>query len=197
MKTITVEGQLRKEVGKKATKAIRSAHGVPCVLYGSDQNVHFSAGQKAVKPLIYTPDFQKAAIQVEGKTYTAIVKDLQFHPVTDELLHLDFQELVEGRKVLVELPVRLVGLAKGVRAGGKLLQKMRTVKVKTLPKYLVSEIVVNVDDLELGRSVRVRDIDLGGVEFVTPEATPIASVEITRALRSAAAAAEKAEKTGG
>jgi len=193
MKNIVIEASLRTDTGKKSTKAVRKNNQVPCVLYGGKGNVHFSADAKAFKELFYKPEFSTAEIKIDGNSYKAFVKASQFHPVNDNLLHVDFQELVPGQTVLTEIPIRLEGLAIGVKAGGKLNLKLRKLKVKTQPKYLVPEIVVNVEHLELSKSVRVREVKMEGFEFVNPPAVPIASVEITRALRAAAAAASGEE----
>lgn len=193
MKNIVIEASLRTDTGKKSTKALRKNNLVPCVLYGGKGNIHFSADVRAFKELLYKPEFSTAEIQIDGSSYKAFVKDSQFHPVNDNLLHVDFQELIEGQSVLTEIPIRLEGLAIGVKAGGKLNLKLRKLKVKTQPQYLVPEIVVNVAHLELSKSVRVRDVNMEGIEFVNPPAVPIASVEITRALRAAAAAASKSK----
>ncbi|MGB1206781.1 MAG: 50S ribosomal protein L25 [Chitinophagales bacterium] len=189
MKNIVIEASLRTDTGKKSTKALRRTNQVPCVLYGGKGNVHFSADMRAFKDLFYKPEFSTAEIKIDGSSYKAFVKASQFHPVSDKLLHVDFQELVPGQTVLTEIPIRLEGLALGVKAGGKLTLKLRKLKVKTQAQYLVPEIVLNVEHLELSKSVRVRDVKMEGLEFVNPPAVPIASVEITRALRAAAAAA--------
>ena len=194
MNTITISCKERTDVGKKSTKALRKEKQIPCVLYGGEGTLHFSTAHNAFKDILKTPEFQKIALELGGKTYQAFLKDAQFHPVTDELLHADLQELIEGRKIFTEIPIRLTGLAKGVRAGGKLMLKERTLKVKTLPKYLVNELVVDVTELELSKSIRVSDVNIEGVEFMLAGAIPIASVEITRALRSAAAAAAGEEE---
>ena len=192
MEGIVVEGQLRSNVGKKSTKAVRSEEMVPCVLYGGGENIHFQAPVTAFKKLIYTPYFNVAELQIDGKSYKAFVKDTQFHPVSDKLLHLDFQQLIPGQLVVTDLPITLHGLAVGVKAGGKLLQKVRKVRVKALPEKLLSEIKVDVSHLEVGKSVRVRDIVSDGLQVMMSPAVPLASVEITRALRAAAAAAAAA-----
>ncbi len=191
METLSVNAELRTDINKKTTKALRREEKVPCVLYGGENTVHFAASARDFKKLLTSPKFHVVEINLDGKVHKAFLKAEQFHPVTDKLLHLDFQELVPGNKVLTKLPIRLTGLAKGVRSGGKLMVKERTVKVKAYPKDLVSEIVVDVTELELSKSVRVQDIDLPEVQFMDSPAIPIASVEITRALRSAAAAAAK------
>lgn len=192
MKTLNIKGELRAETGSRNAKDLRNKNMVPCVMYGGEQNLHFSASQRDFATLLHSPDLIVAEIELGGKTYRTILKDAQFDPIKDKVQHIDFQELVPGHKVITELPIRLVGMAAGVKAGGRLLQKVRKVKVKALPESLVSEIVVNVETLEVGKSIRIRDIDLPGVEFLNSSALPIASVEITRAIRSAQAAAAAA-----
>lgn len=194
MKSIAIEGTAREIGGKKLAKKIRREGQVPCVMYGGENNVHFSAAAGDLRPLIYTPDFHTVNVSVGGQSYKAILKSLQAHPVTDDILHVDFQELIEDRPVFAEIPIRLKGLAIGVKNGGKLMTKLRKLKVKALPNALVSEVEVDVTNIEVGKSVRVQDVQIEGVQFMNAPATPIASVEITRALRSAAAAAAKEDK---
>ena len=158
MKTITIEGQLRTEIGKKATRQYRSQEQVPGVIYGGAQEVNFIAPAAAFKPLVYTPDFQKAAIKVGGKTHTCILKDLQFDKVTDELIHVDLLELVEDKKVIATIPLKFVGTSVGVKGGGKLITKMKSLKVKTLPKYLKENIEVDITNLDLNGNIRVEDV---------------------------------------
>ncbi len=193
MKKVSITGTVREDLGKKATKAVRSEGLIPCVLYGGSEVTHFSVRPSAVRDLIYAPDFKLAEIEVEGKNYTAILKDIQYHPVTDDIRHIDFLALEDGRKVKVEIPVTFTGTSPGVRLGGKLQQNLRRVKIKTTPKNLVDHLTVNVSKLELGQSVRVRDIDPGeGIEIMSSAGIPVATVEIPRALRSASTAAAKA-----
>jgi large subunit ribosomal protein L25 len=186
MQTVAIEGTLRSEFTKSSTKAIRNESGVPCVMYGGEQIVHFHTHQNNFSKLVYTPDFKVVELTVEGKTSRAVVKDLQFHPVTDKIMHVDFIELVPGQIVKTQLPIRIVGVAPGVKTGGKLLQKMRKANVITTPEALVDSLTIDVSTLELGKSVRVRDINTtDGITVTTDPATPVASVEIPRALRSA------------
>jgi len=194
MKTITIEGQLRSELGKKATRQLRSEDQVPCVIYGGAETVSFSAPAKAFKNLVYTPDFQLAEITINGKTYKCILKDMQFDVVTDKLTHIDFLELVEDKKVIATLPLKLVGQSAGVKAGGKLVVKMKAVKVKTLPKYLRENIEVNIENLELNANIRVEDIKEENLEILNSPRIPIASVVMTRQLRQEEAASEKEAK---
>jgi large subunit ribosomal protein L25 len=189
MKTIAVKGTLRSEVGKKSTKALRREESVPCVVYGGESNIHFSAPAKDFRDLIYTNEFRKASIAVDGKEVPAIVKSVQFHPVTDKIVHIDFLELVDGKKLLTEIPVRLVGSPAGVKVGGVLVQKVRKLKVKTTPDKLSAGIEVNVASLELGKSIRVREVQVeDGIQIMSAGGTPLASVDIPRALRSAQSA---------
>jgi len=195
MEVVQVKAETRDHVSKSATKALRAEGKVPCVMYSKKGVKHFASVTQDLKELIYTPEFKLAEIDVDGATAKCILKDLQFHPVTDELLHVDFQELVEDHPVKVEIPVRFKGTSPGVRAGGKLIQKMRRVKIKTTPSLLVDHVTIDVSHLELGHSVRVRDIpEMDGVEIMNRPATPVGSVEIPRALRSAEA---KAAAEGG
>ncbi len=195
MKNVVVKGELRKDLGKKGTKGVRSKNLIPCVIYGGDNPVHFSVKFSDVKELIYTPDFKIAQIEVDGKSYQAIVKDFQIHPVSEALEHIDFLRLVEGHAIKVELPVRFYGVSPGVKLGGKLLQTLRKVKVKTTPQYLRDEVKMDISGMDLGQSIRVRDIEsMEGIEIMSSPGIPVATIEIPRALRSAAAAAEKAKK---
>ena len=191
METVTITGTKRAEINKKATKAVRKEGLVPCVMYGGSEVVHFTAEVKAFKKLIYTPDFKIAEVNIDGQSHKCILKDMQFHPVTDKLLHLDLIQLVEGQKVKVEIPVGFKGIAPGVKTGGKLVQKVRRVKIKTTPDKLVDKLYLDISELQLGFSVRVKDIELvEGMEIMNPLAIPVASVEIPRALKSAEAEAE-------
>jgi len=191
MKTITIEGQLRSEFGKKATRQVRSEGQVPCVIYGGAETVNFSALATDFKNLIYTPDFQIAEIKVGGKTYRCVLKDKQFDTVTDELAHIDFLELVEDKPVAVTLPIRITGQSEGVKAGGKLVVKMKTLKVKALPKNLRENIEVNIDNLQLNANIRVEDVVTENIEILNSPRIPIASVVMTRQLRQEEAADSK------
>lgn len=193
MQAVNIKGELRTELGKKGAKATRDNGQIPCVLYGGKEVVHFSTTLSEVRSLIYTPDFKVAQVEVDGKPFRCIVKAKQFHPVTDQIIHLDFLRLEEGHLVKVEVPVRFKGTSPGVKNGGKLIQKVRTVKIKALPENIVDELTVDISSLDLGQSIRVRDIEPGeGIEILNAPGTPVATVEIPRALRSAQQAAAAA-----
>jgi large subunit ribosomal protein L25 len=195
METIAINGQSRSGLGKKPSKDLRNDGRIPCVLYGGQDVVHFSVTLNDVKNLIYTPDFRVANLTVDGATYRCIVKDYQLHPLTSNLTHIDFLSLVDGQKVKLEVPVRTKGVSPGVKLGGKLQQKLRRVKVKTLPEEMVTELFIDISPLDLGQSLRVRDIQVpAGIELLNSPSIPVVTIEIPRALRSAAAAEAKDPK---
>ncbi len=183
MKSITIEGQLRTESGKKATRHLRSQQLVPGVIYGGANEINFSAPAAAFKDIVYTADFMLTDVKIDGKTYRCILKDLQFNKVTDLLIHVDFLELVEDKKVVATLPLKFVGVPAGVKAGGKLVTKMKSLKVKAFPKYLREHIDVDINKLELNENVRVEDVKLENMEVLNSPRIPIASVTLTRQLK--------------
>jgi large subunit ribosomal protein L25 len=192
MKTITIEGQLRTEHGKTAARQLRSQELVPGVIYGGAQEINFVAPAKAIRPLVYTPNFQFADVSVDGKTYRCILKDLQFDKVSDNLIHVDLLELVEDKKVVATIPLKFTGVASGVKAGGRMVTKMKALKVKTYPKYLREQIEVAVDSLEIGGNLRVEDVKDENFEIMNSPRIPIVSVVTTRALRQDEATAPAA-----
>ncbi|MCG9900896.1 MAG: 50S ribosomal protein L25 [Hydrotalea sp.] len=183
MKSIIIEGQLRTESGKKASRQLRSQELVPGVIYGGSEEIKFAASAKAFKPLVYTPEFQLAQVQIDGKTYSCILKDLQFHKVTDALIHVDLLELVENKKVIATLPLKFTGSAAGVKAGGKLITKMKALKVKTLPKNLKEFIEVDITNLELNGNIRVENVVAPEMEIMNSPRIPVASIVMTRQLK--------------
>ncbi|MBX2872081.1 MAG: 50S ribosomal protein L25 [Saprospiraceae bacterium] len=194
MEIVAIKGQVRTDVGKKASKAVRNEGRVPCVIYGSQDTLHFTIDPKQVKPLVYTPDFKLAEVELDGASHKCIIKDIQFHPVSDAIVHIDFLSLTEGHKLKVEIPVGFEGVSPGMKLGGKLQQNLRRVKIKTTPEHLVDKLILDVSHLELGQAVRVRDLKVSDdIEIISPLGTPIASVEIPRALRSATSAEEAEE----
>ena len=193
MEIVKIEAQARENFGKKYSKAVRKEGKVPAIIYGGENTTAISVTPKSVKSLVYTPDFKLAEIDVNGETHKCILKDIDFHPLTDEIVHIDFLRMIPETPIKVEIPVGFTGKSPGVKEGGKLIAQMRKVKVKTTPEALVDKLFVDISNLELGGSVRVRDIDFpAGMEVMTTPATPVAGVEVPRALKSAAAAEAKA-----
>jgi large subunit ribosomal protein L25 len=205
MKTITIEGQLRTEFGKAATRQLRSEEKVPAVIYGGAKEINFSAPASAFKSIIYTPDFMLAEINVDGNSYKCVLKDIQFGKVTDDLIHVDFLELVSDKKISVNIPLKFTGTPAGVKEGGKLVVKMKSLKVKTLPENLKENIEMDLSDLQLNENVRVQDVKAKDMEILNSPRIPIASVTMTRQLKqeeakgapaAAAAPAAKAAPAG-
>ena len=190
MKSITIEGQLRTESGKKATRQLRSQNLVPGVIYGGKNEINFSALASDFKEIVYTSEFMVTEVKVGGNSYRCILKDLQFDKVSDKLIHVDFLELVENKKVIASLPIKYVGTAVGVKAGGKLVTKMKTFKVKAFPKDLTESIHVDISGLELNGNIRVEDVKLNNIEILNSPRIPIASVTMTRQLKQEETAAK-------
>jgi large subunit ribosomal protein L25 len=183
MQTITIEGQLRTGLGKTATRLLRSEGKVPGVIYGGARELNFSAPVTAFKTLVYTPDFQLVEVKLDGTTHRCILKEIQFDKVTDALNHLDFLELVEDKKVIATIPLKFTGAAKGVKDGGKLITKMKSLKVKTLPKFLRENIEVDLTNLELNGNIRVEDVKAPNYEILNSPRIPVASIVLTRVLK--------------
>ncbi len=198
MNTIAFSGTVRNGSGKKASKAVRKEGGIPCIMYGGDSNVSFSIKPLDIKGLIYTPEFKVAEITLDGTTHKCILKDAQFHPVTESVLHADFLRLEEGRTVKVEVPVRFKGVSPGVKVGGKIQQSLRRVKIKTTPENLVDTLFLDISKLELGSSARVKDLEVpDGIEVMNSSGIPIVSVVVPRALKSADAEESMEDTEGG
>ena len=185
MKTFKIKGTARQAVGKKDSKQLRAKDLVPCVLYGGENVIHFQAHENEFRKIIYTPQVYQIEIDVEGKIYNAFMQALQFHPVTDKLIHIDFLEIRENVPVRLEIPVRLDGYAKGIQQGGRLKSNLRTLKAKGFPKNFPDEIVIDVTNLNLNESIRVGDIKVDGIEILNAKSVPVATVVVTRAARAA------------
>ncbi len=198
MKSITIQGTKRESVGKKSTKALRDAELVPCVVYGGSETLNFSAEERAFKGLVYTPEAHTVSIEVDGNTIPAVLQDIQFHPLTDKILHADFYQLADDKPVVMEVPVRITGRAKGVVSGGVLRQSFRKLKIKALPGNLPDEIVVDVTPLKIGNKLYVGDIKVEGFTFMHPENAVVVAVKMSRnAMKGGAAADEDEDETEG
>ena len=181
MKSITINGSQRESVGKKATKALRNAGQVPCVLYGGDNPVHFSAPELAFSKLVYTPNAHTVVIELaNGETYNAVLQDIQFHPVTDRILHVDFYQLFEDKEISLNIPVNLVGNSRGVRNGGVLRRNQRKLRIKALPVNLPDFIEIDITPLKIGDKVYVRDLEQEKYSFLHTENTVVCQVRTSR-----------------
>ena len=196
MKSIEVKGTARTIAERssdqaRALKAIRKDNGVPCVLYGGGENIHFTVPVEGLRNLVYTPHIYVVDLIIDGKKVNAILKDIQFHPVKDNILHVDFYQIDEAKPIAMEVPVQLEGLAEGVKAGGKLVLQMRKLKVKALYNIIPEKLIVNVSHLGLGKTVKVGELSYEGLELLNAKEAVVCAVKLTRAARGAAATAGK------
>jgi large subunit ribosomal protein L25 len=180
MKSVAISGSLRTNVGKKDAKGLRTSGMVPCILYGGTEQVKFAVEERAFKPLVYTPDVHIVELDLNGKKHNAIMKELQLHPVTDKILHVDFLEVAPGKAVSMELPIRFEGTAPGVRNGGKLLRKMRKIAVRGPVEKMPDALIIDVSKMEIGDTVRVGDIKIDGLTFHEKPNITIVAVRVTR-----------------
>jgi large subunit ribosomal protein L25 len=195
MKSITIKGSQRESVGKVSTKALRNAGMVPCVLYGGENPVHFSAEEKAFKGLVYTPEAHTVVIELEGgKKYEGVLQDIQFHPVSDKILHIDFYQLDAKKEITMEVPVKITGTSPGVLLGGVLRLNLRKLKVKALPANLPDNVEANISELEMGNKLYVTKCGAPEYKIMHPDNTVVCQVRISRAAMKAAQEAAKAEK---
>ena len=181
MKSITIKGSQRESVGKVSTKALRNAGKVPCVLYGGETPVHFSAEELSFKNLVYTPNAHTVVIELDnGDKFDAVLQDIQFHPVTDRILHIDFFQLFKDKPISMNIPVRLEGNSPGVRNGGRLLRRKRKLSVKALPDLLPDEIVIDISKLRIGGTISVESIRVDEYTIMHPDNQAIVQVKASR-----------------
>jgi large subunit ribosomal protein L25 len=180
MKSITINGSKRESVGKKATKALRNAGQVPCVLYGGDQPVHFSAEELAFSKLVYTPNAHTVVIALGDTSYNAVLQDIQFHPVTENILHIDFYQLFDNKEIAMDIPVVLTGNSIGVRAGGVLRRNRRKLRIKALPTNLPDFIEVDISKLRIGNKVYVSQLPSEDYKFLHSDNTVVCQVKQSR-----------------
>ena len=202
MKEISIKGTSRADIGKKATKALRRQGLVPCNIYGQQKDekgqpvaVAFSISEKEANKLIYTPNIYLINLSLDGKECKAILRETQFHPVKDNVLHIDMLQVVEDKPIVIAVPVQTQGLAEGVRAGGKLVTLVRKINVRAFYKDVPEKLTIDVSNLQLGKSIKVGDLSFENLELVTPKEVNVVSVKMTRAAMSAANAAATTETT--
>ena len=180
MKSVSISAEKRVDLGKKEAKALRAAGKVPCVVYGGENVLHFSATEIAFNNLVYTPNVYAVAIDIEGTTVNALIKDIQFHPVTDRIIHVDFIELTPGKEVNTEIPVVINGNAIGVRNGGKLRKTLRKLSVRSTPENLPDAITLDISDMKIGDKIYVRDIDAEKFDILTSGNAVVVAVKTAR-----------------
>ena len=194
MKTIEIKAFPRKHFGKKSTNSLRAEDNVPCVMYMAKENLHFYAHENAFRGLVYTPDVFLVNLEVAGKSYKAVMKEIQFHPVSDRLQHIDFMQVSEDKPVTIDIPLKITGESSGVKAGGKLRVKRRTLKVKGLTKYIPDHMTIDITGLGIGQSVKIGDLNYENLDIIDNKRAMIVAVEVSRvSLKEEEAAAPGAE----
>ncbi len=200
MKSIDIKGQSREGLGKKATRELRKANGIPCVIYGVEKDANglptaksFFVTNEEVRNLVYTPDIYVVNLTIDGTTVKAIMKDIQFHPVKDNILHIDFYQVTENKPIVMNVPVKLTGLAAGVKAGGRLEQILRRVKVRALYTNMPEKVELDVTPLTIGKTIKIGDVNIEGLELVNPKEAVICGVMVTRSAKTAEEGEEAAE----
>jgi len=192
MKTLKLKADKREVFGKKGSKSVRNAGQVPAILYGGGETIHFSLDEKSVKPLIYSPNSYIVEFDIDGKEERGVMREVQFHPIKEKILHIDFFRVIAGKPVSIDVPVRLTGNAEGVKQGGKLQLNKRKIRVSGLMENLLDELVIDVTELGLGKTIFVGDLKFDNLTLLTPATTAVAGVRMTRAARGAADAAANA-----
>ncbi|KAA6343876.1 50S ribosomal protein L25 [termite gut metagenome] len=199
MKTIELKGAgrliaERSSEKSRALKEIRKNDGVPCVVYGGKENIHFTVESEALRHLVYTPDIYLVYLEVDGLKMTVILKEIQFHPVSDKILHIDFLEVSATKPIVIAVPVRLDGLAEGVKSGGKLVLQMRKLSVRALYKNIPERLVIDVSSLTLGKTIKVSEVSFDGLELLDVKDNVICAVKLTRAAKGLAATTSDSDK---
>lgn len=180
MKSVSISAEKRVDLGKKEAKTLRAAGKVPCVIYGGESVQHVSASEIAFNNLVYTPNVYAVAIDIEGTVVNALIKDIQFHPVTDRIIHIDFIELIPGKEVNTEIPVIINGNAIGVRNGGKLRKTLRKLSVRSTPENLPDAITLDISEMKIGDKIYVRDLDAANFDILTSGNAVVVAVKTAR-----------------
>lgn len=201
MKTLEIQGTLRTEVGKKSSKKTRKEGNVPCVIYGKEQNIHFQAHENSFTNLIYTHDAHLVKLNLDGKEYKVFLQDVQFHPVSDKIIHADFIEIIDNKPITMSLPIKITGESVGVKAGGKLRIKKRHLKVKGFANDIPEYLLIDITDVKIHHSIKVGDLSYEKIELIDPKITTILSVATSRVVQKEEAeggegAVEKPEGEG-
>ncbi len=191
MKTVSLSGSPRADVGKKDATALRNEGNVPCVIYGGKEQIHFFTSEKSFKNIIYTPEVSQIEIDIAGKKFKAILQETQFHKINDQLIHADFLELIPGKQVIMNIPVKTEGVSIGVKDGGKLNIKLRKLRIKGLPEHMPSSVLIDIEKLTIGKTVTVGDIDVKNCELINAKNVTVLAVETTRAVAAEVTTAAK------
>jgi large subunit ribosomal protein L25 len=180
MKSIEIKAVSRDQFGKKSSNSLRAENNVPCVMYGGEENLHFYAHENAFRKLVYTPEVYLVSLNIDGKNYRAVMKDLQFHPVSDKLLHIDFIQVIENKPVTINIPIKITGVSPGVKAGGKLRIKRRSLRVKGMAEDLPDHLNIDISKLQIGQSIKIGDLSYDKLEIIDNKRAMVASVAVSR-----------------
>lgn len=180
MKSIEIKAVSRDQFGKKSSNSLRAENNVPCVMYGGEENLHFYAHENAFRKLVYTPEVYLVSLNIDGKNYNAVMKDLQFHPVSDKLLHIDFIQVIENKPVTINIPIKITGVSPGVKAGGKLRIKRRSLRVKGMAEDLPDHLNIDISKLQIGQSIKIGDLSYDKLEIIDNKRAMVASVAVSR-----------------
>ncbi len=186
-----MSGSLRENVGKKDAKQHRKTGNIPCVLYGGDNQLHFVVEERSIEKILFTPEVCILNLQIDGKEYLATLKDIQYHPVNDKVLHVDFFAINEVKPVVISVPIRLTGTAPGILKGGKLIKKFRKLKIRAMLNQLPDEIVIDIDNMDVGDSIKVSDLSREHIEFLDNPNSIIILIALTRAVEETPTVASK------
>lgn len=182
MKSLTIKGTKRAVISKQAVKQLREQNQVPCLLYGGKENIHFASNALDFKKLVYTNDVHTVQLSIDGTDYNAVMREIQFHPVTDRIIHIDFMEIQPDKEVVIDIPVRLKGTSEGVKQGGQLIQKIRKLKISALPANLPDMVELDITRLKIGDSIRVNNLKKEGVKFLDLPNNTVVGVRTARAV---------------
>jgi len=196
MKTINIKGTIRKELGKKQARKIRKQDHVPCVMYGGEENIHFSTHENELKEIVYTPEVYIINFDLDGKKFSGVIKDMQFHPVSDKVMHMDFTEVIENKPVVMEIPIKLTGNSSGLKKGGKLRLRKRYLRVKGLTDNLPDKLMVDITKLDIGQAFKVEDLSFENLELLDPVKALVVGVVSSRVAKGMQPEEEGAEEEG-
>jgi large subunit ribosomal protein L25 len=197
MKSIEIKAVSRDHFGKKSSNSLRAESNVPCVMYGGEENLHFYAHENAFRKLVYTPEVYLVNLSIDGKNYKAVMKDLQFHPVSDRLLHIDFIQVIDNKPVTINIPIKIIGVSPGIKAGGKLRIKRRSLRIKGMAEDLPDHLNIDISKLQIGQSIKIGDLSFDNLEIIDNKRAMVVAVAVSRVVLTEEEIASEAEEAEG
>jgi len=194
MKSIEIKAVSRDHFGKKSSNSLRAESNVPCVMYGGEENLHFYAHENAFRKLVYTPEVYLVNLSIDGKNYKAVMKDLQFHPVSDRLLHIDFIQVIDNKPVTINIPIKIIGVSPGIKAGGKLRIKRRSLRIKGMAEDLPDHLNIDISKLQIGQSIKIGDLSFDNLEIIDNKRAMVVAVAVSRVVLTEEEIASEAEE---